>query len=139
MCCLFRLSYQCIALCRGAMHTSMRLEALKLPCSLAQMFHMHEHALSCCVALRRGSTYTSMRLEALKLLGHFIGLHEDGRQQVQAAVQGIVDSVFPTRFSEELKGAAQGKNGFTTQTWCLTNWHCGLCTSLSCPWKAIQA
>lgn len=56
--------------------------------------------------------HTSMRLEALKLLGHFIGLHEDARQQVQAAVQGIVDSVFPSRFSEEPKGAAQGDHGF---------------------------
>ena len=58
--------------------------------------------------MRRGSVYTSMRLEALKLLGHFIVLHEDARQQVQAAVQGIMDSVFPTRFSEEPKGAAPG-------------------------------
>ena len=65
-----------------------------------------------CLAMRRGSVYTSVRLEALKLLGNFIGLHEDARQQVQAAVQGIVDSVFPARFSEELKGAARGDCGF---------------------------
>ena len=52
--------------------------------------------------------HTSMRTDALTLLGHFIALHEDARQQVQAAVQGIVDAVFPSRFSEQRKGAAQG-------------------------------
>lgn len=73
--------------------------------------------------------HASLRIEALKLLGHFIRLHEDARQQVQAAVQGIVDSVLPSRFSEERKGAAQCDSCFAAHM-CLTSRHHALSASL---------
>ena len=48
-----------------------------------------------------------MRTEALKLLGHFVGLHEDARQQVQDAVASLIDDVLPVRSWELPKGTTQ--------------------------------
>ena len=59
------------------------------------------------VLRRRGAGDASVRTEALKLLGHFVGLHEDARQQVQDAVASLIDDVLPVRSWELPKGTTQ--------------------------------
>ena len=59
------------------------------------------------VLRRRGTGDASVRTEALKLLGHFVGLHEDVRQQVQDAVASLIDDVLPVRSWELPKGTTQ--------------------------------
>ncbi|KAK9826371.1 hypothetical protein WJX81_003941, partial [Elliptochloris bilobata] len=59
----------------------------------------------------RGVGNASMRTEALKLLGHFIGLHEDARLQVQAAVQDFIDAELPVCFrSSVARGSSQERD-----------------------------